>query len=340
MHMSDRWLTLAVLFSVRTTMAFQFQSVAALGPLIQQDFGVTLADLGLSIGLYLAPGLALALPSGAIGRRYGDKPAVAAGLLLMLCGSAIMTIAASWNVQLIGRFLSGVGGVLLNVLMSKMVTDRFTGKEIATAMAIFVNSWPFGIALALVVLPFFGTTFGVAAAFLLTTGLIAAGLIILAAFYQTPADVSAAPTSRGTPVGRALAAVILAGSIWGLYNAGLGMVFGFGPTMLVERGWLLVTASSTTSLVLWLLVISIPFGGLLADRSGRPDMVLVAGCVGFCVFLLLASRTEAVLLNYIAIGLIGGLSAGPIMSLPARVLDPGTRAMGMGVSTRFSIFWR
>ena len=33
----------------------------------------------------------------------------------------------------------------------------------------------------------------------------------------------------------------------------------------------------------------------------------------------------------VAIGLVGGLPAGPIMSLPARVLAPATRAIGMGM---------
>jgi predicted MFS family arabinose efflux permease len=33
----------------------------------------------------------------------------------------------------------------------------------------------------------------------------------------------------------------------------------------------------------------------------------------------------------IAIGLVSGQPAGPIMSLPARVLQPATRAIGMGI---------
>ena len=33
----------------------------------------------------------------------------------------------------------------------------------------------------------------------------------------------------------------------------------------------------------------------------------------------------------ILIGLLGGLPVGPIMSLPARVLKPETRAVGMGI---------
>jgi hypothetical protein len=54
-------------------MAFQFQSVAAVAPLLGNEFGVSLADIGILIGLYFTPGLALALTGGAIGRRVGDK---------------------------------------------------------------------------------------------------------------------------------------------------------------------------------------------------------------------------------------------------------------------------
>jgi MFS family permease len=57
-------------------MAFQFQSVAAVAPLLGHDFGVGLADIGILIGLYFTPGVALALPGGAIGQRFGDNTTV------------------------------------------------------------------------------------------------------------------------------------------------------------------------------------------------------------------------------------------------------------------------
>jgi MFS family permease len=151
--MRNRWFVLAVLFAVRLTMAFQFQSVAAVAPLLGQTFGVGLADIGTLIGLYFAPGVALALPGGAIGRKFGDKQTVLAALLLMLTGGLAMALSDSWAVQIAGRLISGAGGVMLNVQMTKIVADWFAGKEIATAMAVFVNSWPAGIALSLLVLP-------------------------------------------------------------------------------------------------------------------------------------------------------------------------------------------
>ena len=190
--MSSRWGVLALLFTVRVSMAFQFQAVAALSPLIMQNFEIGLADLGLLIGLYLSPGVILAFPGGTIGKRFGDKPAVVFGLVLMICGGTVMALSPSWEMQIGGRLLAGIGGVILNVLMSKMVTDWFAGKEIATAMGIFVNSWPVGIALALVVLPPIAGASSLTVALLFVTGLAVAGLLLFAILYRSPE-----PTDNG-----------------------------------------------------------------------------------------------------------------------------------------------
>ena len=141
----NRWGTLALLFLVRTTMAFQFQAVGALSPVFQEVFAVTIADIGLLIGLYFSPGLFLAVPGGALGQKFGDKRVVLVGLAMMTVGGILMALSASWAGQISGRFFAGLGGVLLNVLMTKMVADWFTGKEISFSMAVFVNSWPVDI---------------------------------------------------------------------------------------------------------------------------------------------------------------------------------------------------
>src|SRR5882757_2860812 len=194
----NRWVILAVLFVVRLTMAFQFQSVAAVAPLLGTRFGVSLADIGILIGLYFTPGVALALPGGAIGQRFGDKTTVLGALLLMLVGSLAMALSDSWTVQIAARLVAGAGGVLLNVQMTKMVADWFTGKEIATAMAIFVNSWPAGVALALLTLPSVGTAYGVGAVDLTVAAMIGLGVVVLAAGYRSPANstAAAAPSAR------------------------------------------------------------------------------------------------------------------------------------------------
>src|SRR5262249_53524212 len=128
------------------------------------------------------------------------------------------------------------------------------------------------------------------------------------------------------PVGAALLAVILAGLIWGLFNASVGMIFSFGTSMLAERGWSVGSASSITSTTLWLTAVSVPLVGLLADRTSWQSSVLVGGLLSFAIMLLVAARTESVIPAFIALGLVCGFAAGPIMGLPARVLDADTRA--------------
>ncbi|WP_339034369.1 MFS transporter [Bradyrhizobium symbiodeficiens] len=328
--MRNRWGILAILFVVRLTIAFQFQSVAAVAPLLQQTFGVGLADIGILIGLYFTPGVVLALPGGAIGRRLGDKSTTIAALLLMTAGSLVMAATDIWGLQMAGRLVSGAGGVLLTVQLTKMGADWFTGKEIATAMAIFVNSWPAGVAISLLVLPAIGTAYGAGAVFLATGALSAIGIVLIM-FYQPPpaAIASAAGSGRLDPL--ALLAVIVAGTIWGLYNVGFAMIFSFGPSLLVERGWSIAAAGSAISLVMWLSVISVPSGGYLADRAKHPFVVAIAASLLVAGLLAWLTRSDAVIAILVLVGLIGGLPAGPIMSLAARVLAPQTRAIGMGV---------
>lgn len=320
-------------------MAFQFQSVASLSPLIMKEYGVGLGDIGLLISLYLAPGIAFALPGGEIGRRFGDKRVVLFGLVLMTVGGLLMAFAPGWHWQIGGRIVAGIGGVVLNVLMSKMVTDWFAGREIATAMAIFVNSWPAGIALCLFALPAVAAASGIVTALLVTAAFCALGFLLLAALYQAPSSAASPAVAAAAvwPPRPAILAMIVAETIWGLFNAALGMVFGFGTILLVERGWSLSAAGSATSLVLWFASLSVPFGGVLADRTGRHVAIMLVGFALFAVALLTAARTSVVIPSFIALGLAGGLSAGPIMSLPARVLTPAVRAVGMGI--HFTLFY-
>jgi len=326
----SRWGILAILFTVRLTMAFQFQTVAAVAPLLTTQFGVGIAEIGFLIGLYFTPGIMLALPGGAIGTWLGDRRTGLAALLLMLIGGVAMAFGESWSWQIAGRVVAGAGGVLLNVQFTKMITDWFAGKEIATAMAVFVNSWPAGIALSLLVLPSIGTAHGVPAVHLFVVGLIVVGVGLTLTYRPPPGEAATAMAAARLDL-KAMIAVTVAALIWGMFNVGFAVVFSFGPTLLVERGWSIAQAGSAISIALWLTVFSVPFGGLLADRLQRPQGVLVVGSLAFAALMLCFAHTSAVILTVIALGLIAGQPAGPVMSLPARVLSPSTRAIGMGM---------
>ena len=107
--MQNRWIILAVLFLARTTMAFQYQSVAALSPFMVESYAMTLADIGILIGLYLGPGVLVAIPGGAIAARFGDRRVVLLSLVMMLVGAVLSLWSATWELAVLGRVLGGIG---------------------------------------------------------------------------------------------------------------------------------------------------------------------------------------------------------------------------------------
>ena len=127
LNVPARWRMLFVLFLARTAMSFQFQTVASDGPFLLDRLGIGFSQLGTLIGLYMLPGIALALPSGLLARAFGSERMVLAGLIMMTAGGALMGADSSWLV-FGGRLFSGLGAVFINVLMTKMVTDWFADR--------------------------------------------------------------------------------------------------------------------------------------------------------------------------------------------------------------------
>lgn len=335
--MPYRWLILFVLFVARTTMAFQYQSVAALSPSISESYLASLSDIGLLIGLYLGPGVIVAFPGGALAARFGDRRVVGFSLVVMMIGGSMMAYGDDWEVLLLGRVLAGIGGVVINVVMTKMLVDWFSGHEIGTAMGIFIGSWPIGIALALAVLPGLATSGGLVLGWLGVVCFVALALALFAIFYRPAPGSEAAATTvrvRSFPVGPLLTAAL----IWALFNTALAMVFGFGPLLLSERGFEAMSASSIISLFTLMVGLGVPLGGFLSDRFGVNPVVLFS-LVGSAVFLpvLTVVPNELSLAVFSVSGLVMGLAAGPIMTMPSQVLRPEARAFGMGVF--FSIYY-
>ena len=337
--MQNRWIILAVLFLARTTMAFQYQSVAALSPFMVESYAMTLADIGILIGLYLGPGVLVAIPGGAIAARFGDRRVVLASLVMMLVGAVLSVWSATWELAVLGRVLGGIGGVIVNIVMTKMLIDWFQGREIGTAMGVFIASWPAGIALALIVLP---TITAFNQSIVVGWGgvifMVALSLLLFATIYRTPEGLEETPQT-GVRGAIPYWPLFLAGAIWALYNSALAMVFAFGPLLAAESGLEPVTASLTVSLFIIAVGVAVPLGGILSDVTGRRDLIiglsLLSGIASLPVILIIPPSTWPV--AFLVAGLLFGVSAGLIMTLPSDVLPPETRAFGMGVF--FAIYY-
>jgi fucose permease len=70
-------------------MGFQFQAVASVARFLTGSLDIGYTEIGTLIGLYMLPGVVMALPGGMLGLRIGDKQTCAAGLVLMMIGGAL-----------------------------------------------------------------------------------------------------------------------------------------------------------------------------------------------------------------------------------------------------------
>src|SRR5262244_3009168 len=196
-HMANRWVALAMVFVTRTSMGFQFQAVAAVAPLMVADLGLTWVQLGSLIGLYMLPGAVFALPGGVLGQRFGERRTVVASLALMVAGGLVTAFAQSFVTAAGGRLMSGVGAVLMNILLAKMVADWFAGRELSTAMGIMLTSWPVGLGIAAATLGALATHASWRAAIVATALVAGLGLVLIAFAYRDPPGSAGAP---GRPV--------------------------------------------------------------------------------------------------------------------------------------------
>ncbi len=332
--MDNRWVMLAVLTTARLAMGFQFQSIGSTAPFLVEDLGIDYTSVGLLIGLYMAPGVVLAFPAGLLGRRFGDKRVVVIGLLLMFLGGLLAGVADNYEVVVAGRFLSGTGAVLLSVLLTKMATDWFAERELVLAIAILLNSWPIGIGLALVTLGPLAEASSWSVAFYATAAAAVVGLLLMATLYQSP-EVEEAADADGAKItalsiGEA-GLVSLAGVVWALYNVAVAILPGFAPSFLISRGASIAEAGFITSLYTWLFVASVQIGGMLAQKFGRSNTIMVVGLAIFGAGFLLLPLVSSPLWVVVVMGIFGGAPAGPIVALPGQILAPKNRAPGLGL---------
>lgn len=326
----ERWLMLAVLFSARLALGLSFQSAGSAAPFLMEAFEIDLARVGTLVGLFMLPGIVLAIPAGKLGSRFGDKRMVLVGLAMMVTGAAASGFAIDWTVVMAGRLLLGIGAVFLVVLMTKMVFDWFVGRELFVAMSIFIIGWPVGHAAGQFALTVLAAEAGWPMAFHVAALSCALALLLLTAFYRPPAGAAArvqAPLTALTR--RELRLVTIAGLLWMILNGSYVLFLGFGPMLLIERGATATAGAGVASLMPWAFLIALPLGGWIATRWNAPNIVMVGGLATSAVLggLIAAGATGAV---FLPLGFAIAFGTATMSALPSEALREELRASGLG----------
>ncbi|MDP8921759.1 MAG: MFS transporter [Chloroflexota bacterium] len=359
--MTNRWAVLSILCLARTSMGLHLQVVAAVAPFLVADLGLTYAEIGVLIGIFMLPGVFLALPGGLISRRVGDKATLVTALGLLLAGTGLLAASPNFALAAAARLLSGAGGTLLTMQVAKIATDWFAGRELSTAIGFLLGTFPLGVALAMATLG----GVAVASSWRLAVALIAATavpiLLVVTLLYRdlprqdpptgpapTPGTL---PHSSTDPAGQAthpaavaverlghpaigreeLGPVLVAGVAFALVNAALVVFTSFTPTLLIERGRSEAQAGVLASWTSWALMPSVLIAGYLLDRARYLFAWLVLSALVTAVACLALPIQEPAWFWIVLFGIASAPVTVGSMALPGQVLRAESRNWGFGL---------
>ncbi len=123
----------------------------------------------------------------------------------------------------------------------------------------------------------------------------------------------------------------MAGLTWATFNMGFTSFFSFAPGTLVDRGISPIEATALVSIGVWITVVSVPLGGFLTERLGRPYSATVLFSLMSGLLLALFPYVPLPLLLSILFGLTIGPPPGAITAMPSRVARRDNRGPVLGV---------
>jgi len=325
-----RWLILlsaaVSFFAVGAT----FFVVPPLVPALRTAFALSNLEIGVLMGAIAVPAIVLSIPLGAAVDRWPARGAGASGLAVMTLGAAVFAVAPAYGWLMLGRVLFGIGGLVLNVLLARLIAQAFAGRELALAMGLFMAVYPASMITMFSLHPWLVAHLGWRGELLALAVLVVAALpLYLAATPALGAEVANAAKGDGWSLPSGLVAL---GVTWMLFFAAFSSALTFAPEWAGgTHGLLVVTA------IPWVMLVAAPLAGAGIDRLGRPalwcggGMLLLAGLLGAmaCGFL-------APVMAMALVGLGGSLVQPATYALPSRLVPAERVGFAFGFITALS----
>jgi sugar phosphate permease len=264
-------------------------TLAVANPLIREDLGLSIADMGYLLSAFLWAYAFSQLPTGAMVDKVGPRILLALGLSLWSLAQLLGGLVQSFGQFFGARLLLGIGEAPQFPTGARVVRDWFNQRDRGLATGIFNCASSLGTAIAVPLLTFLMLAFGWRAMFVMMG---AAGLVMAAVWYlvyRNPDELALTPEentyrTQGDPPGQQRTKVTF--REWKLlfrFRTTWGMIFGyFGCIYLTWiytawlPGYLEIQRHMSVKYTGW--AAAIPFawgviggvlGGYIADRLVR-----------------------------------------------------------------------
>jgi predicted MFS family arabinose efflux permease len=327
-----RWRILASAMLTFFAIGVTFFAVPPLIGVLRASFALSNLELGFLMGAIAAPAIVFSVPLGAALDRWPPRAAGLGGLAAMLVGSAAFALAPSYGWLLAGRLLFGAGALLMNLLLARMISVAFAGRELALAMGLFTGVYAGSMIVLFSVHTWLERAFGWRAEMGVLTALVLAAIPLHAAVM--PRRPPHAGSTAGPGKRFSLPAPLVAlGIAWMLYFVPFSAIATFGP----EWSGGGAAGLLITSVITWVALFGTPAAGALIDRTGRPTawciagLGLLAGTLG-----LMAAGAVAAVAAMAAIGVVASAVPPAFYSLPGKLVPPERVGLAFGFITALS----
>ncbi len=327
-----RWLIL--LSSVFSFFAIgaTFFVVPPLVPELVARFGLSHFKVGLLMGAISVPAVFLAIAVGLAVDRWEPRRVGVISLGLMFVGAITFATAPTFGLLFAGRLLFGVGGLVVNLMLARLLTAAFAGRELALAMGVFMATYPASMITVYSLHPVLIERIGWRNELLLLAALVglAIPLFLIAVGRPGSSDLPTEHRRVSLKVSPSLAALALT---WMLFFSVHSSVLTFAP----EWAGGGATALLIVTIVMWVAMIGSPLIGTLIDRTSSPTRWVVGGLLIQGATLAgtasgLLTPTSAML----GIGLAAALVPTAVYALPGLLVEPERVGFAFGFITSFS----
>lgn len=340
-------------------------AIAPVLPLfMEREYGVSAAEIGITIGLFGFGRLVTSLPAGYLAQRYGRKSVLGLGAAINVVGAAMVAVSFSYAWLTGWRFVSGFGGSIFLTVATIYLRDEATPETRGRLLSLQELSILAGQTLGPLLGGYLGDIFGLRVPLYAQAALMVASLVVIVAALpesrwreeaaeRRRRDVSPSPRSSSSRGEEASGQRRERGAMWRLILSPAFIFVGLFALMIVanrqgarfsvmplfggEKGF------EPDALGLWISITHFPqffttlASGYLSDRFGRktpiiPSIALI--CLGIATFVWAGSLWQ-LLLSGVLLGLGEGLGSPAGTVFFADIAPPGMEGVTIGLLRTF-----
>lgn len=334
------WALIAVVMLLFGTAiaTIQFKVPVVMGD-IMANMGMDASSASWLMSIFTFVGIILALPTGALAKRFGPKTMLLAAAAIIAAGSLLGAFAGNGMVLVVSRAIEGVAFIFVTICGPLAVQKYVAPDKIGSATGIWALWVCLGSVVGGVLTPTLYASTGFVGVWVIYAAAAVVFAIVVAVIVKNPSEAlegaSDAPAEGKVGYGELVKPnILLFFAAFLVFNMTLMAVLSFGPTFMQQQGVDPTLSGFISTLSMLLAVISSPLFGALSDKLGRCKPLYLAAMLvmGPCTLLLLTQTGPLMWVGAIVMGLVG--LGGPVMCLTSyiNVLGrPELMSIGMGV---------